>query len=1028
MDPTTALFVRYREHGDVAALGRVFDELAPRLLAVALHACGNAADAEDALQATFVIAMRKAGAFDAKQPIGGWLAGMLAGEARNLMRREQRRRGEPLVESAAADGDPSAASERRELVAQLRTHVEALPEEQRQVLLLQLQHGLQPAEIAEVLGVPPGTVRMRVHRGLAALRGMLPAGLAALLAAMLPSRGLAAVRAVVMQQAKAAGVVGAGVGGGAVLMLGGLLMKKLVVVAVLAVLGVFAWWSALVLREAGAVGEPQAAGPASPVAVEMQGRGWLDEPPAAARAAPARDAIEATPGRLQVIVRADAIERVGRRDRDWVAVGTAGSGVPLADVFVEVWCGAEAPDDVDARGVTGRTDAAGCCVFADLQAGEWHVALTTAGVHVGGDRIVVPAAAQATCELHLASPREVHGRVVDARDLPVAGAAIVVGRALDVAGSRTWRPRVAGVSGIDGSFRCCLVEHEALVAARKAGHAASWSHPVEQPGDGPVTLQLGDAPGALEVKVTDREGRAIPGTIVQVQSTNQTSRRLDSGELVAPPLGLVADELAPGRFVAGDLAAGCYSFFVTAPGRSAQSQLVVTAGVTASMPVTFGAGVTVTGRVRGVDGAALRGVHVSLERPGIDGSRTQHTDARGAFRFEGIAPGLASVTAVRLGTQARVTKQICIPADRGIDCDLELADAVAIRGRVVDAKGVGLPGYMVHGQQGDRSFSCFADGDGAFTVFDLAPVAATFRVSNRQSGEHVASLVVEVPRPGVPVQIVVPAAALPHAVLRGRIVRADGQAVTEPSAVLREQPPSCGPIAPGDGTFRFEGLARGQVSLLLEELGCAARTLQVQLEHGEQRDLGDLVLQPAGELRVRFLRPDGRPWRERPPLPRLIRVGGASCDVVDGVRVDVADGVVVMTGLGSGRYTVCGPADDDLLVASRVVDVAAGKPIEIVLPTAVGRQLHFCVEDSAAIASLVSATILVRRPDGTELARGEIAPAKQVLEARLLVPLGDAVAEVVADGRITHRSHVVIGLLLEDRGIRTIAPLAADDR
>jgi hypothetical protein len=80
----------------------VFDALAPRLLPVAMHLCGHAVDAEDALQQTFLLAM--------------------------------------------------------------------LPAEQRQVLRLQLQHGMSPTAITEVLEVPPGAVRMRLHRGLEALR------------------------------------------------------------------------------------------------------------------------------------------------------------------------------------------------------------------------------------------------------------------------------------------------------------------------------------------------------------------------------------------------------------------------------------------------------------------------------------------------------------------------------------------------------------------------------------------------------------------------------------------------------------------------------------------------------------------------------------------------------------------------------------------------------------------------------------------------------------------------------------------
>src|SRR5262245_7065569 len=212
MDAPSRAFDRYRRHGDARALGEVFDELAPRLLSLALHLCPRPADAEDLLQETFVRAMLAAHQFDATRPVEPWLCGLMANAAQNLRRREARRQHADLddvAEPAFAGGGPYSQAERRDLVAMLRTHIGGLPGEQRQALLLQLQHGLSPVEIGEVLAVPAGTIRMRLLRGLRALRRLLPAGLAALLGLGVEGRGLAAVRAQVLSRAARPAAVGA---------------------------------------------------------------------------------------------------------------------------------------------------------------------------------------------------------------------------------------------------------------------------------------------------------------------------------------------------------------------------------------------------------------------------------------------------------------------------------------------------------------------------------------------------------------------------------------------------------------------------------------------------------------------------------------------------------------------------------------------------------------------------------------------------------------------------------------------------
>src|SRR5687767_14661945 len=141
MDRLTALFERYRGHGDLQALGAVFDHTAPRLLQLAMHLCGNPADAEDVLQQTFVLAMRRAHAFDGSRRLEPWLVGLLTNAARSARRSAEQRRATELPVLASPDAGPVPAAERAELVQMLRTHIDALPSNQRQVLLLQLQHG-----------------------------------------------------------------------------------------------------------------------------------------------------------------------------------------------------------------------------------------------------------------------------------------------------------------------------------------------------------------------------------------------------------------------------------------------------------------------------------------------------------------------------------------------------------------------------------------------------------------------------------------------------------------------------------------------------------------------------------------------------------------------------------------------------------------------------------------------------------------------------------------------------------------------
>lgn len=214
-------FLRFREHGDVEALAEVFDRTAPRLLLVAAHVTPDPGAAEDLVQDTFLKAMERAQQWNATLPLLPWLCTILRNRAIDLSRRLRVRKpiagAEEIVEQAAAQGiGPADKVARDELLVRVEAALEALESPFREALVLRLVHGLEPTEIAHALGRNPNTVRVQLKRGLERLRGQLPVGVGAALAALLlPGAGMAAVRTAVIARAAAPAAAGALVVGAA---------------------------------------------------------------------------------------------------------------------------------------------------------------------------------------------------------------------------------------------------------------------------------------------------------------------------------------------------------------------------------------------------------------------------------------------------------------------------------------------------------------------------------------------------------------------------------------------------------------------------------------------------------------------------------------------------------------------------------------------------------------------------------------------------------------------------------------------
>jgi RNA polymerase sigma-70 factor, ECF subfamily len=90
------------------------------------------------------------------------------------VRREQRRRSDPLDDLPLAGGDATdETAEVREQRRKVQAALVQLPPDQRQALELAYYGGLSQSELAERLGVPLGTVKSRMFAGLGKLRDLL---------------------------------------------------------------------------------------------------------------------------------------------------------------------------------------------------------------------------------------------------------------------------------------------------------------------------------------------------------------------------------------------------------------------------------------------------------------------------------------------------------------------------------------------------------------------------------------------------------------------------------------------------------------------------------------------------------------------------------------------------------------------------------------------------------------------------------------------------------------------------------------
>lgn len=175
------LLANYRQ-GDRASFAQLVERYQRELFHFLIRFLGDRAAAEDIFQEAFLQVHQSADQFDPQRRFRPWLFTIAANKARDLMRAQARRPTSPLqacinsndegsgqfidLMSAAAEM-PGEPLERAEMQAMVRKTVMSMPDNLREILLLSYFHQFPYKQISDILNIPLGTVKSRLHAAVA---------------------------------------------------------------------------------------------------------------------------------------------------------------------------------------------------------------------------------------------------------------------------------------------------------------------------------------------------------------------------------------------------------------------------------------------------------------------------------------------------------------------------------------------------------------------------------------------------------------------------------------------------------------------------------------------------------------------------------------------------------------------------------------------------------------------------------------------------------------------------------------------
>ncbi len=181
--PTDEQLIAEYAEGRTDRFELLVDRYSQELFHFLVRFTGGTAAAEDIVQETFLQVHLSAGGFDPSRRLRPWLFTIAANKARDMLRGRARRPEVPLDATidedrdhgkrfldflAGADDEPGQPMEIAEQQQVVKRIVEQLPAHLRETLILAYYHKFAYKDMAEILGIPLGTVKSRLHAAVAA--------------------------------------------------------------------------------------------------------------------------------------------------------------------------------------------------------------------------------------------------------------------------------------------------------------------------------------------------------------------------------------------------------------------------------------------------------------------------------------------------------------------------------------------------------------------------------------------------------------------------------------------------------------------------------------------------------------------------------------------------------------------------------------------------------------------------------------------------------------------------------------------